>query len=81
MCLILDTWADRRARRRLLAQLVANAERVLELPRQSQKGLPQDGTERDGIVDGADCWDSCCSRTSSARAAMAMLMLMLLLTG
>ena len=50
MCLILDTWADRRARRRLLAQLVANADRVLELPRQSQEGLPQDGTERDGIV-------------------------------
>ena len=30
--------------------MVANADRVLELPRQSQEGLPQDGTERDGIV-------------------------------
>ena len=30
--------------------MVANADRVLGLPRQSREGLPQDGTERDGIV-------------------------------
>jgi len=35
-------WSNRRARRRLLAQIVADADRLLELARQSQAGLDAD---------------------------------------
>ena len=33
-------WSNRRARRRLLGQIVADADRLLELARQAQDGLP-----------------------------------------
>ena len=33
-------WSNRRARRRLLAQIMADADRLLELTRQAQEGLP-----------------------------------------
>ena len=47
-------WSNQRARRRLLAQIVADADRLLELARQSQDGLPVDSQERQAIVDAAD---------------------------
>ena len=47
-------WSNQRARRRLLAQIVADADRLLELARQSQDGLPLLAVERQAIVDAAD---------------------------
>ena len=47
-------WSDRRARRRLLAQIVADADRLLELARQAQDGLDGDSQERQAIVDAAE---------------------------
>ena len=73
-------WSDRKAQRKLLGEIVADADRLLALARQAWLELPEASAQRQSIVDGArSCWDSCCSRTSSARAAMAMLMLMLML--
>ena len=47
-------WSNQRARRRLLAQIVADADRLLELARQAQAGLPVEGQECQAIVDGAE---------------------------
>ena len=47
-------WSNRRARRRLLAQIVADADRLLELARQAQEGLAADSLERQAIVDAAE---------------------------
>ena len=47
-------WSNRRARRKLLAQIVADADRLLELARQAQAGLPVEGQECQAIVDGAE---------------------------
>ena len=47
-------WSNRRARRRLLAQIVADADRLLELARQAQDGLAADSPERQAIVDAAE---------------------------
>ena len=47
-------WSDRKARVALLAELVADADRLLELARQTLERLPQDGAERPSIVDGAE---------------------------
>ena len=47
-------WSNRRARRRLLAQIVADADRLLELARQTQDGLDADSQERPAIVDAAE---------------------------
>ena len=47
-------WSNRRARRRLLAQIVADADRLLELARQAQEGLAADSPERQAIVDAAE---------------------------
>ena len=47
-------WSNQRARRRLLAQIVADADRLLELARQAQEGLPVDSQERPVIVDAAE---------------------------
>ena len=47
-------WSNQRARQRLLAQIVADADRLLELARQSQAGLDADSRERQAIVDGAE---------------------------
>ena len=42
------------ARRKLLAEIVADADRLLELARQAQVGLPADGREQQTIVDAAE---------------------------
>ena len=47
-------WSNQRARRRLLAQIVADADRLLELARQAQEGLAADSPERQAIVDAAE---------------------------
>ena len=43
-------WSDRQARAALLAGIVADADRLLELSRQAQGGLPEDSDERQRIV-------------------------------
>ena len=47
-------WSNQRARRRLLAQIVADADRMLELARQVQGELAVDSPERQAIVDAAE---------------------------
>ena len=47
-------WADRQARTALLAKIVADADRLLELSRQAQGELPEDGQERQRIVAAAE---------------------------
>ena len=47
-------WSDRKARRKLLGEIVADADRLLELSRQAQGELPKDGEERQQIVAAAE---------------------------
>lgn len=47
-------WSNRRARRKLLGQIVADADRLLELARQAQDGLDADSMERQAIVEAAE---------------------------
>ena len=47
-------WADRQARTALLAKIVADADRLLELSRQAQGELAEDSAERQRIVAGAE---------------------------
>ena len=47
-------WSDRKARRKLLGEIVADADRLLELARQAWLELPEDSGQRQGIVDGAE---------------------------
>ncbi len=47
-------WSDRRARKALLAGIVADADRLLELSRQAQGELPEDSAERQQIVAAAE---------------------------
>ena len=47
-------WSDRRARKALLAGIVADADRLLELSRQAQGELPEDSAERQRIVAAAE---------------------------
>ncbi len=47
-------WSDRQARRRLLGEIVADADRLLEMARQVQGELPADGAHQQAIVDGAE---------------------------
>ena len=47
-------WADKRARTALLAGIVRDADRLLELSRQAQGELPEDGEERQQIVAAAE---------------------------
>ena len=47
-------WSDRKARAALLAELVAEADRLLELARQAWVELPEDSAQRQSIVDGAE---------------------------
>ena len=47
-------WSDRKARAALLAEIVADADRLLELARQAQEGLPEDSVQRRSIGDGAE---------------------------
>ena len=45
-------WSDKRARQSLLAEIVRDADRLLELSRQAQGELPENSEERQHIVDG-----------------------------
>ena len=47
-------WSDRKARRKLLGELVADADRLLELARQAWVELPEASVQRQSIVDGAE---------------------------
>ena len=47
-------WSDKRARAGLLATIVADADRLLELSRQEQEALPEGSPERQGIVASAE---------------------------
>ena len=47
-------WSDRKARRKLLGEIVADADRLLELSRQAWVELPEDSAQRQSIVDGAE---------------------------
>ena len=47
-------WSDRQARAALLAGIVADADRLLELSRQAQGELPENSAERQGIVAAAE---------------------------
>ena len=43
-------WSDRKARTALLGEIVADADRLLEVARQAQSELPEGSPEREGIV-------------------------------
>ena len=47
-------WSDRKARRKLLGEIVADADRLLELARQAWVELPEDSGQRQSIVDGVE---------------------------
>ena len=47
-------WSDRKARAALLAELVADADRLLALARQAWVELPEDSAQRQSIVAGAE---------------------------
>ena len=47
-------WSDRKARRKLLAEIVADSDWLLELARQAWVELPEDSAQRQSIVDGAE---------------------------
>ena len=47
-------WSDRKAQRKLLGELVADADRLLELARQAWVELPEDSAQRQSIVAGAE---------------------------
>ena len=47
-------WSDRQARTALLAKMVADADRLLELSRQAQGALEEESSERQGIVAAAE---------------------------
>ena len=47
-------WSDKRARQTLLVEIVRDADRLLELSRQAQGELPENGEERQRIVDAAE---------------------------
>ena len=59
-------WSDRRARQALLAEIVGDADRLLELSRQAQGELGEESAERQRIVAAAELLGSCCSRTWNA---------------
>ena len=50
-------WSDKRARAALLAKIVADADRLLELSRQAQGELPEDGQERQRTEGGVSLKD------------------------
>ena len=47
-------WSDRKARAALLAEIVADADRLLELARQAWVELPEDSVQRQSIVDASE---------------------------
>ena len=56
-------WPNRRARRRLLAQIVAGADRLPELARQAQEACRWTARSGRRQLTRRICWGSCCSRT------------------
>ena len=67
-------WSDRKAQRKLLGEIVADADRLLELARQAWVELPEDSGQRQSIVDGAELLGQLLLQDIEARAAMAMAM-------
>ena len=47
-------WSDRKARAALLGEIVADADRLLELARQAWMELPEDSVQRQSIVAGSE---------------------------
>ena len=47
-------WSDRKAQRKLLGEIVADADRLLEMARQAWVELPEASAQRQSIVDGAE---------------------------
>ena len=47
-------WSDRKAQRKLLGEIVADTDRLLELARQAWVELPEASAQRQSIVDGAE---------------------------
>ena len=47
-------WSDKKARTGLLGEIVADADRLLEVARQAQGTLPEGSAEREGIVAAAE---------------------------
>ena len=75
-------WSDRKARAALLAELVADADRLLELARQAWVELPEDSVQRQSIVDGAELLGQLLLQDIERKSGDAlMLMLMMLMTG
>ena len=71
-------WSDRRARTALLAGIVADSDRLLELSRQAQGELPENCAERQGIVVAAELLGQLLLQDierKSGAAAMTMLMM------
>ena len=62
-----------------MGEIVADADRLLELARQAWVELPEDSAQRQSIVDGAELLGQLLLQDVERRAAMAMLMLMLML--
>ena len=56
-------WSDRRARQALLAEIVADADRLLELSRPAQGNWERKAPSGSGLWPRRNCWGSCCSRT------------------
>ena len=52
-------WSDRRKRRKLLAEIVADADRLLELSRQALGELPENSEERERLVATAELLGQC----------------------
>ena len=67
-------WSDKGARQALLAGIVGDADRLLELSRQARGSCPRTALSGSRSWTRRSCWGSCCSRTLSARAAMATAM-------
>ena len=56
-------WADWQARAALLAGIVEDADRVLELSRQAQGDWQETALSVSGLWPRRNCWASCCSKT------------------
>ena len=72
---------DRQARRKLLAEIVADVGRLSELARQTRGELPADSAQQQTMLDGRSCWVNCCSTTTSALATETTMLLTLMVGG
>ena len=70
-------WSDRKARAALLGEIVADADRLLELARQAWVELPEDSAQRQSIVAGAELLGQLLLQDIERKRAMAMLMMMM----